>query len=421
MEKSEQKLIDTVESLAPEILNFTSRLVACASTLGNEATVLEVMEYELSRLGLDPVRVEISPEDLASHPGFAPVPWDYGGRYNVTATRPADATGGKSALFNGHLDVVSPEPLSRWKRDPFDPVEKDGWLYGRGAGDMKAGVAAMTYALHAVNKAGMGLQAPVTIEAVIEEECSGNGALACRNAGIDAKAVLIPEPFGPTILTSQVGVAWFKVLLSGMPVHVLEARSGVNAIEKCYPLFLALRGLEEELNRTIHPAFIGLKHPINLNIGIIKGGDWPSTVPGEAEFHCRIGFFPGVSFESIRRQITECVKRAALKDEWLAQNLPKLDFYGFRSEGHSVDLNQVAFRTLSDCHISLTGRPAEEFISTATTDLRSFVHFGNGQATCFGPIAENIHGDNERVDIQSVIHTAKAYALFLARWCRIID
>jgi acetylornithine deacetylase len=421
MNSSEQKLMSTVESLVPEILDFTGRLVACPSTLGKEASVLEVMENELGRLGLDPFRVEISPQELANHPGFAPVPWDYEGRYNVTATRSADAGGGKSALFNGHLDVVSPEPLSRWNRDPFEPFEEDGWLCGRGAGDMKAGVAAMTYALHAVDNAGMGLQAPVTIEAVIEEECSGNGALACRNAGIDAEAVLIPEPFGPTILTSQVGVAWFKVLLSGVPVHVLEAGNGVNAIEKCHPLFLALRGLEEELNRTVHPAFIGFDHPVNLNIGIIKGGDWPSTVPAEAEFHCRIGFFPGVSYESIHQQVTECIQNAARKDDWLAQNPPKLDFYGFRSEGHTVNSNHPVFRTLSDCQMSLTGRPAQEFISTATTDLRSFVHFGKGNATCFGPIAENIHGDNERVDINSVIHTAKAYALFLARWCHIID
>ncbi len=75
MEKSEQKLISTVESLAPEILDFTSRLVACPSTLGKEAAVLEVMENELSLLGFDPIRVEISPEALADHPGFAPVPY----------------------------------------------------------------------------------------------------------------------------------------------------------------------------------------------------------------------------------------------------------------------------------------------------------------------------------------------------------
>jgi acetylornithine deacetylase len=419
MNTSERKLMSTVDSLAPEILDFTSRMVACPSTLGKEGPVLGVMENELDRLGLNPFRVSISPEELAHHPGFAPVPWSYEGRYNVLATRPADAVGGKSALFNGHLDVVSPEPLARWKRDPFDPIVEDGWLYGRGSGDMKAGVAAMTYALHAIHMAGMGLRAPVTIEAVIEEECTGNGALACRNAAIDAEAVLIPEPFGPTILTSQVGVVWFKVLLSGVPVHVLETRSGVNAIEKCHYLFKALRGLEEELNRTTHPAYHGLEHPLNLNIGIIKGGDWPSTVPAEAEFHCRIGFFPGVSFESIRQRVTQCIETAAAEDEWLTLNPPKLDFYGFRSEGHTVDADQTAFRTLNDCQMSMTGRPAEEFIATATTDLRSFMYFGNKQATCFGPIAENIHADNERVDIASVIHTAKIYALFLARWCGI--
>ena len=87
---------------------------------------------------------------------------------------------------------------------------------------MKAGVAAMTYALHAVERAGFGLRAPVTLEAVIEEECCGNGALACLEAGYDAEAVLIPEPFGPTLYTAQVGVLWFKVV----PARGAEPRAG---------------------------------------------------------------------------------------------------------------------------------------------------------------------------------------------------
>jgi len=67
----------------------------------------------------------------------------------VAARREPSAEGGRSVIFNGHLDVVSPEPVKLWDRDPYDPVERDGWLYGRGAGDMKSGVAAMTYAVHA--------------------------------------------------------------------------------------------------------------------------------------------------------------------------------------------------------------------------------------------------------------------------------
>jgi len=417
----EKRLLAAVEALSSEIVEFSSRLVAQDSTLGNEAMVLEVMEKELSQIGIDPVRITIDPEALTGHPGFAPVPWTYDGRYNVIGVRPADATGGKSALFNGHLDVVSPEPIERWDRNPFEPMEKDGWLYGRGAGDMKAGVAAMTYAVKAIEDAGMGLRAPVTIEAVIEEECSGNGALACMNAGLDAEAVLIPEPFGPTILTSQVGVAWFKVTLNGVPKHVLDTHSGVNAIEKCYPLFEALHRLEKELNREGHPAFAGVRNPANLNIGIIKGGDWPSTVPARAEFHCRIGFLPGTDYGQVQKQVRQAITQAAADDDWLAETQPIIEFYGFRSEGHCLNLDLPAFRQLSDCHRTLTGKSAKAFVSTATTDLRSFVHFGRGQATCFGPVAENIHAENERVKIDSIIHTAKVYALFLSRWCGLVS
>jgi acetylornithine deacetylase len=129
---------------------------------------------------------------------------------------------------------------------------------------MKSGVAAMVYALHAVKKAGFGLNAPVTIETVIEEECSGNGALACIAAGYDADAVLIPEPFGPAILTPQVGVAWFKVTVNGVPRHVLEAPAGTNAIEKNYPVIDGLRRLESELKAgDIPAAYDGIDHPIN--------------------------------------------------------------------------------------------------------------------------------------------------------------
>ena len=183
MDVKEKRILEEVEKLEGDILNFAARLVAQPSTRENEKSALWVMENELAKLSLDPVRVPIDPEVLKDHPGFAPVPWSYEGRYNVVAVREASGTGGKSALFNGHLDVVSPEPISRWDRHPFDPAIEDGWMYGRGAGDMKAGVAAMTYAFHAVEKAGFGFNAPVTLEAVIEEECTGKrgpGLCRCR-------------------------------------------------------------------------------------------------------------------------------------------------------------------------------------------------------------------------------------------------
>lgn len=422
MNQKEQHIIETVARLTDDMLDFACRLVACPSTLGNEAAVLEAMEAELGKLSLEPARIPIDPGALADHPGFAPVPWDYHGRYNLAATREAGGEGGRSVLFNGHLDVVSPEPLKLWQRDPFDPLVRDGWLYGRGAGDMKSGVAAMTYAVHAVKVAGFGLRAPVTVEAVIEEECSGNGAFACMNAGYDAQAVLIPEPFGPTILTHQVGVLWFKVLVGGVPTHVQSAPAGTNAIEKSYLIIAALRELEAELNASdVPPAYRDLVHPLNLNIGILKGGDWPSTVPASAELHARLSYFPGVPYDAIRQKIVDTVERAAKQDPWLAENPPAVEFYGFRSEGHGLRRDLPALVALNDCHRDLTGADAEEYIATCTTDLRAFHFFGKGTATCYGPVAVHIHGANERVDLESVIHVAKTYALFLGRWCGLVE
>ncbi len=413
----ERHISNVVDKLADDIVDFTGRLVAEPSTLANEMSVLTLMEEELSRLGFSPQTVPIDPAALKNHPGFAKVPWDYKDRYNIVAVEKASGTDGKSALFNGHLDVVSPEPLSLWECDPFYPYVRDGWLYGRGAGDMKSGVAAMTYAVYAIKKAGFGFNAPVTIEAVIEEECTGNGALACLHSGYDAEAVLIPEPLGPTILTSQVGVLWFKVTIMGKPVHVLSAQAGTNAIEKSYSLINALRKFESEANRRDIPdAYREIDHPLNLNIGIIKGGDWPSTVPAEVELHGRMAYFPGDTYENVCRSITGALEEAAAADPWLCDNPPKIEFYAFRSDGHSVPRSLPAFDVLSLCHKLLTNVDAEEYICTSTTDLRTFVHFGHGQATCFGPVAESIHASNERVNIESILHTAKVYALFLARW-----
>lgn len=417
MNAAERKILACVEDLKPEITDFAARLVSQASTIGNEEGALLTFESEMQRLGFHTHRVHIDPAALANHEGFAPVPWNQEGKFNVVATRPADAPGGRSALLNGHLDVVSPEPLGLWESDPFVPFVRDGWLYGRGSGDMKAGIASMTYAVKAIEEAGMGLKAAVILEGVVEEECSGNGTLACLAAGYDADAVLIPEPFGPSLLIAQLGVAWFKVRVSGVPCHVLEAGEGVNAIEACFPIMQALHRLENEINEDARPPFDPKNRPAHLNIGIIRGGDWPSTVPAEAEFHCRIGFLPGTTYEEIRRRVLACVAGAAANDRRLSKNPPRVEFYGFRSEGFIQKRDTLPLVLLNDCHKELSGRDALPYVSTATTDARVFHAYGRGIATCFGPVAENIHGANERVQIGSVLHTAKVYALFLCRWC----
>ncbi len=420
LSSAEKKIIETVNDLENEICEFTCELVSHKSVLNNEAGVVQAMESRLEALGFSPRRVAINPDTLAGHPGYAPVTWDYTDKDNVVAVIEPEKNTGKSLLFNGHLDVVSADPVDFWDTNPYAPEIGNGWIIGRGAGDMKSGVAAMTYAAYAVQKAGFAFTAPVTLEGVIEEECCGNGALACVNAGYDADAVLIPEPFGPSIYTCQVGVLWFRVDIRGKSVHVLRAGKGANSIEKAFPIIQALRNLEDEMNiENVPEQYRDFEHPINLNIGIINGGDWASTVPCSASFHARLSYYPGTTYKDVCRRIEQTVQKAAENDPWLKENMPEVVFYGFRSDGHCVDRDKEAFNVLNDCHKAFTGKDAKEYISTCTTDLRAFHFFTDAQATCFGPRAENIHGANERVEIESIMHTARTYALFAARWCGI--
>jgi acetylornithine deacetylase/succinyl-diaminopimelate desuccinylase-like protein len=108
-----------------------------------------------------------------------------------------------------------------------------------------------------------------------------NGALACLERGYRADAVLILEPQHEQLLSAQVGVIWFEVMIRGIPVHVANAGLGVNAIESAYKVIAALHVLEENWNarKAHYRSRADLPHPINLNVGRIAGDDWASSVP----------------------------------------------------------------------------------------------------------------------------------------------
>ena len=134
----------------------------------------------------------------------------------------------------------------------------------------------------------------------MEEECGGNGALQCVIAGRTADAAVIAEPFGVTIPVAQLGVLWFDVRVSGSPAHAGTAPVGVNAIEACFPIVGRCAELEAELNLDVPPAFAVHERPINLNVGVIEGGDWRSTVAAECVLRCRLALFPGQRLAELR-------------------------------------------------------------------------------------------------------------------------
>ena len=401
---------------------LTAELVRHPSVRGAEQTAQDFMAGVLRERGYAVDRWRLEPADLAHLPGFSPVHADYANAFNVVGAHRARGTGGaggRSLILNGHIDVVPVGPLDMWETPPFDPRTEGGWLYGRGGGDMKAGLAECVFALDALRALGLQPAADVYVQSVVEEECTGNGALACLQRGYRADAALIPEPLGDALISAQVGVIWLQVRLRGHPVHVAYAGTGANAIEAAWPLIQALHGLEAEWNDAArrHPAFADVEHPINLNIGRIEGGDWPSSVPAWCTFDVRIAVFPGQDLAAARRELEDTIRHAAQDSPFLADYPPEVVYHGFLAEGYALTGADEPTRVLDAAHRECYGEPLRLTPTTATTDARFYGLYAGIPALVYGPTAERIHGFNERVNLESVRRNTQAIALFVADWC----
>jgi len=387
-----------------------AELVSAPTTLGREEAGQTVMRRAFSGLGMEPVDVPLEREALERHPAAAPFGWDVDGKVNVVATWAPEAAG-RSLILNGHVDVVSPEPSVLWSGDPFTARREGDWVYGRGAGDMKSGLAAIVGAVAGLQRLGLRPGGRVQLQSVVEEECTGNGALACVLAGHTADAAILTEPTRGAIWNAQVGVLWFQVRVLGAPAHAGQSGAGADAIEASYAVIAALRALEEELNAAPPPLYAAYPHPINLNVGQIHGGDWPSTVAGECLTHFRLACYPGQPVAELRERV-----EAAVAAVDLAQRVEVL-YEGFQCEGYELAADSPLIVALSHAAARVTGTPPPLYASTATTDARTFELYGGTPAVCFGPLAENEHGVDERVHLPSVTETAQAIALFIADWC----
>jgi len=278
-------------------------------------------------------------------------------------------------------------------------------------------MAAILGALRGLRELGLTPSAPVTFESVVEEECTGNGTLACLLAGYTADAAVVAEPFGAAITTSQVGVLWFRVKIKGVPGHAAELGNAVNAIEKSLSVIQARRALEREMNEAPPPPYDRFGHPIKLNVGEIHGGDWPSTVPGECVTSYRIALYPGRSVRDLQDRIEAIVAEAAVDDPTIFAHPPEIVYGGFACDGYEIDEGAPLVRSLGNAFARLSGESPALVATTGTTDARVFGLAGGIPAVCFGPYAEQAHGVDERVYLPSVVQTAQVLGLFVRDWC----
>jgi acetylornithine deacetylase len=331
---------------------------------------------------------------------------------------PRGAVRGKSLILNGHIDVVPVGAEKLWRRPPFEPHVDGDRVFGRGAADMKAGIVAYTFALNALQRLGFEPAAKLIVQSVIEEECTGNGALACLVEGYTADAAIIPEP-GEGLMSAQMGVMWLTIDVYGVPVHAAYAHTGIAAITFANYLVDELRKLEAQWNRPEcrHPVYGQHEHPINFNLGRMAGGEWTSSVPTHCRVDMRLGFYPGRSCADVRQEVEALLARAHAAHPQQASVRYEVTYQGFQAEGCVVDLQSSAMQQLMQCHRDIVGSEPLLRASTATTDVRFFHLYGKIPATCYGPYGENIHGIDEWVSIDSMQRVSAVLALFIARWC----
>jgi acetylornithine deacetylase len=391
-----------VERALPETISFLQELVRVPSLLGNEEPAQALVEQRLQGLGFEVRSLEPDEDELAKNPDAGIPLLSYEGRRCLIGTMGGGR--GRSLLLNGHVDVVSEEPADRWTKPPYGAEIEDGRLYGRGASDMKGGIAAMLLAVEAALSAG-DLLGPLVYQSVIEEECGGNGALAACLAGPLTDGVVIAEPTNGSMDLVAPGVIWARITLEGSSRHASHADEGPNPIETAFAVTSALHELETSLNERPEPEFAGVERPYLLNVGALHAGDWPSMTPGRAELDVRLGFPIRMDPGEAQALLGEAVSRA--------DGSARVEFRGFRARGYAFESDTALVRLLAECHGEARGSALVAEPARATTDLR---FFQPGQAVCYGPTGEGLHGVDEWVDLESIAETAVVLALLIRRW-----
>jgi acetylornithine deacetylase len=380
--------------------------------VGRERDAQQVVAAELGRLGFAVTELPVPAGTADAAPGGV-AQASYADRPNVLGL--INPGGSPSLLLNGHVDVV-PAESGRWAGDPFTPVRADGWLTGRGAGDMKGGFAMGLLAVAALRRAAPGaLAGQLGFLSVIEEECTGNGTLAACRAGVLADAAVLLEPTDLNLLLGGTGIVWAEIEVDGVAAHAEAADRAVNPVRFLPALLRALARLEDELNKPgDDPAFDHLPRPYNVNVGTVAAGDWPSSVPARARLGVRVGFprrwTPAEALDRVR----SAVLGAAADDPWLAAHPPSVRPAGFRAEGYLIGEDHPLVRALAAAHERVHGVPPRRVVMGSTTDARYYLNQFGVPAVAYGPRSRNIHGTDEAVELASIVSGARVLARFVA-------
>ena len=320
--------------------------------------------------------------------------------------------GGRSLITCAHVDVVGP---GNWK-EAFVPRIKNDFLYGRGSVDDKAAIVSLILAVQALQENNIHLKGDFEAHFTIEEEVGMAGALAFVRQGYRADGVLVLEPTDHNIYIAHRGALQFRIEVEGKQAHLGNKRYGVNAIEQAAKIIQALVRYEDQLidEGRGYPLFESFEYPGQVNVGIIKGGDFFSIVPDLVIMEGGVGFLPNRSILQVERELLNCINE--INDQWLSQHF-KLTFDGIKNEPYQMPQGH-SFTNALQKTLTIFDRKPEIKGMMATCDARYYYNQGGMPSIVYGgKNAAQAHSKDEHAEIPDVLETAVEYAAFIVDWC----
>jgi acetylornithine deacetylase len=413
-----EKLDAEIDGLRPAMIEFMQRLVQFQTLPGKEQEAQHFIAEKLRSLRCEVAVLKSDYAELKQHPAFSDdgVPFDE--RLNVVGTW-AGSGNGRSLILNGHMDVVPVGNLALWKFPPWAGVVQDGKLYGRGACDMKAGLAAAVFAIQALRQVGFKPAGNVHFESVIGEESGGVGTLTTILRGFTADAAVIMEPTRLRICPLHSGALSFRLRVTGLAIHASMKQFGVSAIEKFQQLFSALEQLDGFRHAQYSNPIFEFKHNIApISIGTVTAGDWPSTVAEELVAEGRFGVFPGESTADARSAMSRCLHQVIAADPWLTAHPPSLEWFEGQFEPGETSLKEPIIAALGEAHARILGSVAAIQGVPYGSDLRLFTLYGKVPCALYGPgDVAFAHTVEEHVVLDEVFTCARILALLIVDWC----
>ena len=373
-----------------ELVDLTIQLVQTSTENppGNEKVAAQFLKPLLSQMGFK-IKTVLSPK----------------GRSNLIAEK-RWGKGGRTLIFNGHLDVVPAGDPSQWKYPPFQGKFSKGRIYGRGASDMKSGIASFIHALSMIDRSKIPLhQGAVILHLVSDEESHGHQGMGflTRKGGIQGDAVLVGEPTDLHPVIAHKGALWLRISTFGKSAHSAKPHLGVNAIEKMIKLM-------DRLNSTPFEREHLLLGKPTLSIGTIRGGTKINIVPDRCEIEVDRRMLPGEKKEEILGKMKEILDSLQSQDPLFQYRMEEIDY----AEPSEVDPEEEIVRVGVEAIQKVIGKKPPLRAFSGFTDSRFYINQCHIPTLVFGPGDTNqIHTTDESVEVEALVQAAHIYGLIL--------